>query len=54
LITLRCRPDGTWIAFDVDPVVLQTVQEGASLIHGGRVLEMLDAADKHQCRRDGR
>jgi hypothetical protein len=52
-ITLRKTPGGQWVPFDADPVVLKTVQEGQSLIRGGRVLEMLDAADRHQCRRDG-
>jgi len=28
------------------------VQEGESLIRGGRVFEMLDADDRHQCRRE--
>ena len=53
-ITLRKTPGGAWVPFEADPVVLKVVQEGASLLTGARVFEMLDAADRHQCRRDGR
>jgi hypothetical protein len=49
-ITLRCTPGGAWVPFESDPVVLSVQQEGASLLRGGRVIEMLDAADRHECR----
>ena len=40
---------GRWMAFEADPVVLRTVDERQSLIRGGRVLHLLDAADRHRC-----
>jgi hypothetical protein len=47
-------PGGTWVPFEADPVVLKVVEQGGSLIRGGMLLEMLNAADRHECRRDGR
>jgi hypothetical protein len=46
-ITLRQHRDGQWIAFDSDPVVLKV--EGNPI--GGGTLEMIDAADRHDCMR---
>ncbi|HAM57536.1 MAG TPA: hypothetical protein DCQ64_19835 [Candidatus Rokubacteria bacterium] len=40
---------GNWMAFDADPVVLKTVDEGGSLLRGGRLVHLLDRADRHQC-----
>jgi hypothetical protein len=37
------------MAFDADPVVLKSIDDGGSLIRGGRVLHLLDAADRHHC-----
>jgi hypothetical protein len=49
LITLVKIQSGKYLPFEVDPIVLKTVQDGASLIRGGRVFEMLDDADRHRC-----
>ena len=49
-ITLKKTPGGRWVPFESDPVVVKIVQDGDSLIRGGRILEMLDAADRHTCR----
>ena len=53
-ITLRKTPGGRWVPFEADPIVLKTVEVGGSLIRGGRIIEMLDADDRHQCRRNER
>ena len=41
---------GRWLAFEADPVVLSIIEDGGSLIRGGRILHLLDAADQHRCR----
>jgi hypothetical protein len=40
---------GRWMAFEADPVVLKSIDDGGSLIRGGRVLHLLDADDRHRC-----
>lgn len=42
---------GRWMAFEADPVILKIADEGESLIRGGRIVHLLDWADRHQCER---
>jgi hypothetical protein len=48
-ITLCKTASGKYLPFEVDPVVLKVVQDGESIIRGGRLFEMLDDADRHHC-----